>query len=153
MIGCASLRIQIAQRLLQLVGDLPCLPGALDRVTRLHSVGTHITKVALGELVIWDTPTGFAVKSLRIPDMLLHHVLFAGVAYLSYASGVFSVWAVLFFGAIEVSSVPLTQYRQMQTRAAAAAREGRVAESNSAPKNAATSATKSAAVHASPRVC
>ena len=78
-----------------------------DRAVRLHDAGTHITQIMLGQLVIWDTPTGFAVKALRNTEMLVHHVLFAVVSYLSLANGVMSYYAVCFFGMIEVSSVPL----------------------------------------------
>ena len=90
--------------------DTPLLPAfgtAVARATKPHAVGSHLTQVALGELIIWDTPTCFAVPSLRSPEMLAHHILMAGVAYLSYSNTAFQYYTLLYFGAIEVSGIVL----------------------------------------------
>jgi hypothetical protein len=90
--------------------DTPLLPAfgtAVARATKAHAVGSHLTQIAIGELIIWDTPTCFLVPSLRSPEMLAHHILMAGVAYLSYTNTAFQYYTLLYFGAIEVSGILL----------------------------------------------
>lgn len=80
---------------------------ALARVTKVHPIGMHLSSFIVGELVIWDTPTGLAVKSMRSMEMIIHHVLMAWLAHLSVKYSVFTFYTTLYFGAIELSSVPL----------------------------------------------
>ena len=46
------------------------------------------------------------VKSLRQPEMVVHHVLMAGLSYLALEP-MFNYFCVFFFGVIELSSIPL----------------------------------------------
>ena len=82
---------------------LPLEPGfatVVERATKIHPIGSHLSQVVLGELILWDTPVGLIVPSLRIPEMLAHHILMAGVAYLSFTHGVMSYFTVCYFGAV-----------------------------------------------------
>jgi len=83
----------------------PGFDTAVARATQAHGVGSHLTSIAIGELIIWDTPTCFFVPSLRSPEMLAHHILMAGVAYLSYSNTAFEYYTLLYFGAIEISGI------------------------------------------------
>ena len=72
-----------------------------SRVFEPHPVGITMTKIVLGELLLWDIPTGLLVKSLREPLMLAHHV---GMA-LTAAVGLyplFSYYALFFYGTVSV---------------------------------------------------
>lgn len=78
-----------------------------SRVFEPHPVGITMTKIVLGELLLWDIPTGLLVKSLREPLMLAHHV---GMA-LTAAVGLyplFSYYALFFYGVIEISGIFLS---------------------------------------------
>jgi hypothetical protein len=79
----------------------------VSRVFEPHPVGTAMTKIVLGELLLWDIPTGLLVTSLREPLMVAHHV---GMA-LTAAVGLYplySYYALFFYGVIEVSGIFLS---------------------------------------------
>ena len=52
-----------------------------ERVLGLNEAGLHLAQLSIAELLLWDIPTGFAVKVLRDPIMVAHHVGFALTAY------------------------------------------------------------------------
>ena len=52
-----------------------------ERVLGLNEAGLHLAQLCIAVLVVWDIPTGFAVKVLRDPIMVAHHVGFALTAY------------------------------------------------------------------------
>lgn len=76
--------------------------------------GQRMAQVALGMMIFWDVPAGFAFPSLRDTIMTLHHVgmlLVSGVMSgltTSNGSPVGSYYSPFFFGVIELSSIPLT---------------------------------------------
>ena len=79
---------------------------ALGRVGAKTVMGDHLSQVMFGAMACWDIPTGLLVDSLRKPPMVIHHVLMAWMTYLAL-SPAFSYYTIMFFGAIELSSVPL----------------------------------------------
>ncbi|KAJ8608249.1 hypothetical protein CTAYLR_009482 [Chrysophaeum taylorii] len=80
---------------------------AFDRATVPHETGSHLMHVVLGEIVLWDTPTGLAVRSLRQPAMIAHHVVMGILAYMGVRHSFCPYYSMVFFGLIELSSVPL----------------------------------------------
>ena len=86
------------------LGDSPA-PGAA-RVFDANPTGRHLAEVVLGELAIWDIPTGLLVASLRDPLMVVHH--FGMLFIASVALTQLQVYASFFFGVIELSGVFLT---------------------------------------------
>lgn len=83
-------------------GELPATPAA--RVLALNAAGLHLAQLSIAELVLWDIPTGFAVKALRDPIMVAHHVGFVITAY-AVTQTCNSYYALMFFGVVEFSSV------------------------------------------------
>ena len=79
----------------------------VSRVFEPHPVGTVMTKIVLGELLLWDIPTGLLVKSLREPLMVTHHVGMALTAMVGLYP-LFSYYALFFYGVIEVSGIFLS---------------------------------------------
>eukprot|EP00965_Chrysotila_dentata_P053565 1777236-Pleurochrysis_carterae.AAC.3 len=49
----------------------PTPPTAAARILGTHATGRLLTQLVIGELLFWDTPTGFTVKTLRDPLMLV----------------------------------------------------------------------------------
>jgi len=104
---CFPLMIYLTYLGLTNFGDAPSFATPAIRVFESHSVGTAMTKIVLGELLLWDIPTGLLVKSLRDPLMVAHHV---GMA-LTAAVGLYplySYYALFFYGVIEVSGIFLS---------------------------------------------
>ncbi len=88
-----------------LAGEHGATPAA--RVNAPNGVSRWLAAVALGELVIWDIPTGTVlVPELRDPLMLAHHVLMALVAGIG-AVLLPSEYYLFYFGFVEASSIPL----------------------------------------------
>jgi len=88
-----------------LAGEQGTTPAA--RVNAPNGVSRWLAAVALGELVIWDIPTGTVlVPELRDALMLGHHVLMALVAYIG-AVLLPSEYYLFYFGVVECSSIPL----------------------------------------------
>ncbi|EOD05232.1 hypothetical protein EMIHUDRAFT_461939 [Emiliania huxleyi CCMP1516] len=84
------------------------VPTSLSgRVLDEHRLGGQLAQLVYGELLLWDIPCGLLVPSLREPLMLAHHFGMAAVAYATL-SPLCSYYAVFFFGAIEVSGIPLS---------------------------------------------
>ena len=81
---------------------------AASRVLDYDPAGMHLSQVSLAVLTMWDIPTGLAVKVLRDPLMVVHHVGFVLTAYYIVSSGRNTYYALCFFGVVEVSSVFLT---------------------------------------------
>jgi len=80
--------------------------SAKARILDVDPIGHHFSQIVFGMLVFWDIPTGLMVKSLRVPDMVAHHL---GMCLLA-AFGLMGLWtynALFFFGVIELSGVPL----------------------------------------------
>jgi hypothetical protein len=77
------------------------------RVVDVHATGHMLGQVVLGELVLWDIPCSVMIKSLREPLMFAHHLGMALVAYTTM-SPLGSYYSLFFFGAIEISGVPLS---------------------------------------------
>ena len=83
----------------------PATPAARILV---HNEAAHfLCQLQLAILVCWDIPTGIFVKVLREPLMLAHHVGMAVAAWY-VATQLNTYYALVFFGVVEVSSVPLT---------------------------------------------
>ena len=90
--------------------ESPPLPGfddPLSRTTIVHPTGQLLSQLAAGAVLIWDTPTCFAVKSLRNTEMIIHHILMAGAAYQVAVLPFMTYYASFFFGFIELSGIPL----------------------------------------------
>jgi len=77
------------------------------RVSQVHVIGKQLSGIIFCQLVIWDIPTGLATKSLRQPEMIVHHILMAILAYMSFKFNMFTYYTPLYFGFIELSGVPL----------------------------------------------
>lgn len=77
---------------------------AAGRVIEPNAAGLHLAQLSIAELVLWDIPTGFAVKCLRDPIMVAHHVGFVVTAY-AVTQSCNTWYALCFFGVVEVSSV------------------------------------------------
>jgi hypothetical protein len=63
-------------------------------------------------MFFWDIPVSATTKELRQPAMLLHHVLmfFTAAVALGFLSGgrpLLAYYAPFFFGAVELSSLPV----------------------------------------------
>ena len=74
----------------------------------LSSDGTtrFLAAMLFGELVMWDLPCAIWVKQLRRPDMLIHHVAMAAVAFnAAWLAPIF--YGVFYLGLIEVTTIPL----------------------------------------------
>jgi len=77
-----------------------------ERILGEDAAGLHLAQLQLAILLFWDIPTGLAVKSLRDPVMLCHHVGFALTA-LAVTQTCNTYYALCFFGVVELSSIPL----------------------------------------------
>jgi hypothetical protein len=82
-----------------------CAPALCTAPSPAHLLPPRAQLVA-AELILWDIPTGLLVDSLREPVMMAHHVGMAAVA-LAGCFGVWSFYAVFFFGVIELSGILL----------------------------------------------
>jgi len=80
---------------------------ARSRVLEEHPIGSVLSQIVLGELLLWDIPCSLFVADLREGLMVAHHIGMAIVAS-SSTRPLFSFYATFFFGAIEVSGVPLS---------------------------------------------
>ena len=82
---------------------------AVGRVLDPVGAAAFIGAAVFGAIALWDIPTCLAIKELRKPDFILHHVGMAAVggfgAY--YAP---SVYGLFYLGVIELSSIPLSVY-------------------------------------------
>ena len=79
----------------------------LERVSKVHEVGRQLSGIIFCQLLLWDVPIGLLTKTLRQPEMILHHVLMLILAYMSFKFNMFTYYTPLYFGAIELSGVPL----------------------------------------------
>ena len=83
----------------------------LSRLEQAHPVGMHLSQVLLGLNVIWDIPMGFLIDSLRTRSnarlMLLHHLVVVVLTWLTIEPARFHYYCIFFFGAAEISTVPL----------------------------------------------
>jgi hypothetical protein len=75
-----------------------------ERILGANAAGLHLSQLQLSVLLLWDIPTGFAVKALRDPIMLCHHVGFAVTAY-AVTQTCNETYALVFFGVVEFSSI------------------------------------------------
>ena len=78
-----------------------------DRVFQRNAVGEHLAQLAICELLFWDIPTGLAVKSMRDPVMMGHHIGMLMAAYIG-TQVTWSYYAIFFFGTCEVSGIFLS---------------------------------------------
>jgi hypothetical protein len=74
----------------------------------------HLSEFVLGMMFFWDIPVSFFTRELRQPAMLVHHVLMfvtAAVAlgFLSEGRPLLAYYAPFFFGAVELSSLPVRE--------------------------------------------
>ena len=67
----------------------------------------HLAQLAICELLFWDIPTGLAVKSMRDPVMMGHHIGMLMAAYIG-TQVTWSYYAIFFFGTCEVSGIFLS---------------------------------------------
>jgi hypothetical protein len=91
-------------------------PAGTNEAYRLTGPNTHghLSEFVLGMMAFWDIPTSALTKDLRKPAMLIHHVLMfftAAVAlgFLSEGRPLLAYYAPFFFGAVELSSLPVRQ--------------------------------------------
>jgi hypothetical protein len=83
----------------------------LDRILGPHPT-PDLSELVMAMMFFWDIPTGFFVKSLRNPAMVAHHIAMFATATLAlgaWSDGhpLLGYYAAYYFGAIEVSSIPL----------------------------------------------
>ena len=77
----------------------------VDRLVRQNVEGERLAQYAIAFLLFWDIPTSFFVSCLRETPMVSHHI---GMFFVAYHSVVeWSYYALFFFGACEVSGIPL----------------------------------------------
>lgn len=84
---------------------------ALDRILGPHPQ-PDLSEIAMSMMIFWDIPTGLLTKSLRQPAMMAHHIAMFATATLAlgaWSDGhpLLGYYAAYYFGAIEVSSIPL----------------------------------------------
>jgi len=78
-----------------------------------------------GELVLWDLPCAIWIKALRRPDLVIHHVAMAAVAFnAAWLAPIY--YGVFYLGLIELSTIPLNIHEYF-------AHAARVAEANVSP--------------------
>jgi hypothetical protein len=77
-----------------------------ERILGANAAGLHLSQLQLSVLLLWDIPTGFAVKALRDPIMLCHHVGFAVTAY-AVTQTCNETYALVFFGVAAGQKRPL----------------------------------------------
>jgi len=71
-----------------------------------------LAAVLAGALALWDVPTSLAVRALRKPDVVLHHVVMAVTAGLG-ATQLPMPFLYFYLGVSELSSIPLLVYDQL----------------------------------------
>ena len=104
---CFPLMVYLTYLGLANFGSTSPLATPASRVFEPRPVGTLMTKMVLGKLLLWDIPTGLLVKTLREPLMVAHHVGMALTAALGLYP-LFSYYALFFYGVIEVSGIFLS---------------------------------------------
>jgi len=67
----------------------------------------------LGLLLVWDIPTCLRIQRLRKPDMLAHHVAMAMTAFVG-ATALPTHYGLYYMGVVELSSIPLAAYDQLE---------------------------------------
>lgn len=71
-----------------------------------------LAAVIAGMFCVWDVPTSLWVKKLRKPDVIIHHVVMAAVAW----TGAISLpmhYLFFYLGISEISSIPIVMYDQL----------------------------------------
>ena len=87
-----------------------------------------------GELVLWDLPCAIWIKALRRPDLVIHHVAMAAVAFnAAWLAPIY--YGVFYLGLIELSTIPLNIHEYF-------AHAARVAEANVSPAAASRAAVE-----------
>lgn len=71
-----------------------------------------LSSIICGMFVIWDIPTSLMIQKLRKPDVIVHHVAMAILAYFG-AAYLPMYYLFYFFGISELSSIPLVVYDQL----------------------------------------
>ena len=84
---------------------------ALDRILGPHPK-PDLSEVVMAMMFFWDIPTGFLVRSLRNPAMVAHHIAMFATSTLALGAwsdghALLGYYAAYYFGAIEISSIPL----------------------------------------------
>jgi len=87
-------------------------PDHRDRLLGEHAHSQHLTEFVVGMMMIWDIPTSFLTRELRNPAMIMHHIamFMTGAVASGCISGgqpLMAYYASFYFGAIELSSLPL----------------------------------------------
>jgi TLC domain len=72
----------------------------------------HLSEFVLGMMAFWDLPTSILTRELRQPAMLLHHIFMfwtaaVSMGFISEERPLMGYYAPFYFGAIELSSLPL----------------------------------------------
>lgn len=91
--------------------ETPATTTATDRMLGNNAHG-HLSEFVLGMMAFWDIPTSLLTRELRNPAMLLHHVVMfftaaTALGFLSKGRPLMAYYAPFYFGAIELSSLPL----------------------------------------------
>jgi hypothetical protein len=86
--------------------------AAASRLLVVQPAALWLAAVVTGMMAIWDIPTSIRVKSLRKPDVLVHHILMTIISYLG-ATQVPTLYVFFHLGLSELSSLPLLLYDQL----------------------------------------
>jgi len=83
-----------------------------DRLLVADPKARWLATVVLGMFVAWDVPSSLLVAKLRKPDVVIHHICMAIIAWI----GTFIMpmrYLFYYFGVAELSSIPLVLYSQL----------------------------------------
>jgi TLC domain len=86
--------------------------AAASRLLVVQPAALWLAAVVTGMMALWDIPTSIRVKSLRKPDVLVHHILMTVISYLG-ATQVPTLYVFFHLGVSELSSLPLLLYDQL----------------------------------------
>jgi hypothetical protein len=85
---------------------------ASSRLLQPSPTGRWLAAVITGSFVGWDIPTSLGVKTLRKPDVIVHHLFTALIAF--WGATILPMHYILFYlGVAEVSSIPLVVCDQL----------------------------------------
>lgn len=87
-----------------------------DRVYGLHAPSQFLVQLTVSYLVVWEFPTMLLVKSLRSPEMVLHHVAMLLVCIFMFGKPLWSFYACFFIGWSEVTSLLLVIVEQFHKK-------------------------------------
>jgi hypothetical protein len=73
-----------------------------------------LASIVTGFILFWDVPVSLAIPALRKPDVIVHHVVMAAVAYVG-AAYLPMYYLFFYLGVSEISSIPVIIYDQLNT--------------------------------------